>query len=275
MTIESGKSEGEIHEKKEVSEKVAHEVELGKKHFDDNLETELKAEKRNKSELTNYIKEHINSDLVMEPEITREVVKSLNIFLKASREYNKMDKEYMTLILVAINEIRRQLEGNTSRGVVYMHEIQKAAWLFPDLSEEQKKEIERYLDDKIEKQIDQTLEQYMKEHFKAEIGPIFDPDDAETTKGKADMFLFESAYMNNLEDFAINLPHDIEIEDKKIEELIEKYFFSQGYKIERDALTDKLDCIQGNKRLFVNYSNFSKFDHKILVSVVDISHFFK
>lgn len=230
------------------------------------MEAEFEAEK-DKFDRVGYIKSHIESDLSFQPQIRQEVAKVMQSLLKTSKD---ADKEGMFLfdVIQALEFLKNNPEviKKAGRERAWLHESWKAAGNFPNLTEEERKEIEDYLDGMIEKATAQTLEQYMAEKFGLQAEKSWDPDTQYTQEGKMFMTLLGSMNAGNLEDFTINVPRGKEKSQNEVLETIKLYYNELGYDTSESEMGDIL-AKKDDKELLITMSNYG---HNIMVSVIDM-----
>jgi len=236
------------------------------KHLHKEMEVELVADPEAKGSVVDYIKSHIESDLSFQPQIRREVAKVLEALLKSSKNAGK-DFIQQPVVLFAQLEKDPRIVGLVGRGFVSLHESKKAGMNFPELNDEQRKEIEEYIQGMIEKEISLTLEYYMANQLGLKAEKSWDPDTQSSDEGKFAMSALATMSAGNAEDFTLKVPRGQEKSDDEIESIISAYYKDQGYSVKSDlGLTAK----KGDKELLINISNYG---HGIMVSVIDMGRY--
>jgi hypothetical protein len=94
--------------------------------------------------VVDYIKNHIESDLSSQPQMKYEVAKVLDKLLKLSKSG---DKDYILQPLIMIDKLEKDLRIKDlfSRTPIDLHETKKAAVNFEQLNDNDRKEIEKYI----------------------------------------------------------------------------------------------------------------------------------
>ena len=233
-------------------------------HFHKEMELELTAREKEDG-IVGYIKDHIESDLSFQPEIRQDVAKTLLALLKLSRDRD--EKEYIIDSTVLLARLEQVAGLKTKRGFASTMESIKAAANFGRLNDGQRTEIEKYIQDQIEKK-EQTLNRFMAEKFGLQSRESYDPDaydDPESKMVAATLAMFSSG---RLEDFSIDLAAGQEKQDEEITSAIEEYYKNQGYEIEMGTW-DNMFVTKGEQSLMVVFTNYGD---SIQVSVQDMKN---
>lgn len=269
-------SDDEIEESRKASDKELIEggakIKEGKlqitdeqyEHLHKEMEVELAADPEAKGSVVDYIKSHIEADLSFQPQIKREVAKVLDALLKLSKGG---DKDFILQPVILLHQLENdpRIKELTGRGFVFLHESKKAAMNFPQLNDEQRKEVEEYIQGMIEKEVSQTLEQYMTEQLGLKAEQNWNPDTQSSDEGKSLMVAFAAMNAGNLEDFTLNVPRGQEKGSDEVESIVSAYYRDQGYEVKSDF--GVLIAEKGDQRLFINISNWGE---KIMVSVINM-----
>ncbi len=211
-----------------------------------------------------YIKSHIETDIVSQPDIVKErVAKTLLVLLKI--RYTRNYFITSTNIIFELEKILKiNLRGeNTFFG---LHEIIKSAsCVFPELAGEEVNEVVEYLQRMIPEKKD-TPEKYMSEKLGLTSEELYNPDAEYSERSKILMANFAMSEGGNKENFIFREVHQT-IEDKRLASIVKEYYCKKGYIESERPMSSVMKFENVGEELFVNLSNYG---NCIMISVYNL-----
>ncbi len=210
-----------------------------------------------------YIKKHIESDLSFQPELQQRVARTLKALLKLSSELES--DAYMSEVLTLTHKLGERIKLDMPDMSVYLNETMKAATLFQKLDDSQKKDIEDFLEAKIEKPVGKTLEQCVCEKLGLEATYPYSFDTALQSPEAQMLATLATFNSGNLEDFSIDMRGKERVSNEELEAIIVSYYGELGFEVTGDLFFG-LFAKKEDKELTIITSNFSD---RLLVSVLN------
>jgi hypothetical protein len=259
--IEEERKASDEELKREGAEEVEGRLVITEQQYE-HLHKGMEAELRERRQaLVDYIKERLEDDLAsLNPKFQQELLKCLQGLLKLSK--GKEKGEYLVDVATLLFQLGSKGE-ELEKGILPFTGPSMVAEWFTELSDEQRKEIEQYLEGKIEKQAEPTLEQFITERLGLKAVGSYDVDrfsDPRERLFAAGMTMLHSDRF--LGDFTIQNPGK-PIDSAKIQALMVEYFQNQGYEVE-----ERHNSVIVRKEKEALLAWFSNYDDRIMFSVM-------
>lgn len=220
-------------------------------HIHKQMLTEMGAKEES---VAGYIISHIEMDLGFQPEIKKEVAKTLIGLLDASKGLTR--DQFLLQSVLIVDALEQNLRAISSRNLVILHESKKAAMNFTNLDDDQREKVKAYLEQLMgePEEKETTLEQFMSERLGLKSKEIFDIDAATDPQVKMMGALGIMMMSGNLEDFKLELFEGQDKSDEEIGAIIEDYYRNKGYEINKEKYGTTMH--KGNELLYYTISNF-------------------